>query len=108
MPSLLIFSGPDGWFAAVSNTGVRYQFLGSTPAGQLSYARVFASEMQMGNTLNFASCFNTDVPSQQIASELLETTDELMYVDDVIYEAIDATLLEDIGPAGEALVAILA
>ena len=116
MPSLMIQEIDGQWVAEVSNTGIRYNFLGDTLEAQTQRVQYLAANMgengddlalfnkYIGNALDIGET----VP-ETVTEQLYATTDMINYSGRMIYSAVgeEEFLIDVLDEAGEALMVVL-
>ncbi len=109
MQTLQIFENGGTWYAAVSNTELRYVFSGATEAAQFQNAEVLAQGMLRGGEFLETAVSNCleigDSQVEDVINELFATTDKMMLNDNLIWAAVDEedTVFSEIVEAGEVL-----
>lgn len=109
MPGLLIHLVDNtNWTASIANTNVSYKFLGDNLRAQEIKMHQFATEMQTPDDFDIANCFvnEQNFTSEEIAEQIFNTTDTLIFNGEVIYTAVDE-LSEDLAMAGRVLLETL-
>jgi hypothetical protein len=107
MPALIINIVNGTWCVRVANTQISYNFDGADLAQQARNVREFASIMSENNP-DVGFFLQEDVPEEQLAQQLFGTTDQILYVDRLIYATVgEDMLIEDLELAGRVLLEAL-
>jgi hypothetical protein len=112
MPALQIHIVDGSWIATVANTNIKYTFVGDNLGDQETSVQQLSAGMQEGQGAATEAISETleigETPAAEVAEQVFNTTDVLMYGDEIIYGTVGEEMLwDDLEAAGEALAAML-